>query len=358
MTAQYPPIEPYDVGMLEVGNGNHIYWETCGNPAGRPALVVHGGPGSGCSIGARRWFDPDRYRIILFDQRGCGRSLPHAGEHDTDLTHNTTAHLLADMERLRRHLGVPSWLLYGSSWGSTLALAYAQRHPSQVTGIVLVSVTMTRRIDVDWLYGGVARFFPAEWARFRDALPTIHRTSLSRADPSRGEDGLAGRGGDLVAGYARWLSDRDPAERAAAAEAWCTWEDAVISLESNGQPGAYGSRPPRARLALARICSHYFSHGAWLDEGVLLRDAGRLAGIPGVLIHGRHDLGGPYRVAWELARAWPDATLIGVTDSGHTGSASLGTHLRATLDRFAAPPATPNSDSSHHPTTTVVPPAP
>ncbi|WP_261564447.1 prolyl aminopeptidase [Frankia gtarii] len=318
MGSQYPPIEPYDAGMLDVGDGNLVYWEVCGNPAGRPALVVHGGPGSGCSPGARRWFDPDRYRVVLFDQRGCGRSTPHAGDHTTDLRHNTTDHLLADMELLREHLGIDRWLLYGASWGSTLALAYAERHPSRVSGIVLAGVTMTRRSDIDWLYRGVARFFPAEWERFRDALPP------------------ADRDGDLVAGYARLLADPDPTVRQRAADQWCAWEDAVISLESNGQPGAYGGRPPRARLALVRICSHYFAHGAWLDEGVLLRDAGRLAGIPGVLIHGRHDLGGPFDVAWELARAWPGAQLVPVTDSGHTGSDTLGRHLRGALDQFAA----------------------
>ncbi|MCM3882479.1 prolyl aminopeptidase [Frankia sp. R82] len=332
MTPQYPPIEPYDSGLLDVGDGQHLYWETCGNPAGQPALVVHGGPGSGCSPGARRWFDPDRYRIVLFDQRGCGRSIPHAGDHDTELTHNTTHHLVEDMERLRRQLGIESWLLYGSSWGSTLALAYAQRHPTRVTGIVLVGVTLTRRADIHWLYRGVARFFPAEWEQFRLAI--------SGSNGGSGTDGLdESPAGGLVAGYARRLGDPDPAVRAAAADAWCTWEDAVISLESNGRPGAYSSRPPRARLALARICTHYFGHGAWLEEGILLRNAGRLAGIPGVLIHGRHDLGSPYRIAWELARAWPGAELIGVTDSGHTGSATLGNHLRSALDRFAVSPS-------------------
>ncbi len=321
MSDRYPPIEPYAAGLLDVGDGNHVYWETCGNPAGRPALVVHGGPGSGCSPGARRWFDPDRYRVILVDQRGCGRSTPHAGDHDTELTHNTTEHLLADLEQLRRHLAVDAWLLYGASWGSTLALAYAQRHPGRVTGIVLAGVTMTRRADIDWLYRGVARYFPAEWERFRDGLPS------------------ADRDGDLVVGYARLLNDPDPDVRTRAADAWCAWEDAVISLESAGRPGAYGDRPARARLALSRICSHYFAHGAWLDEGVLLRDAHRLAGIPGTLIHGRHDLGGPYQAAWELARAWPDAELIGVADSGHTGSQTLGRHLRTALDRHTHTPA-------------------
>ncbi|SNQ51803.1 putative proline iminopeptidase [Frankia canadensis] len=325
MDARYPAIEPYASGFLDVGDGDLVYWEACGNPDGWPALVVHGGPGSGCSAGVRRWFDPRRYRVILFDQRGCGRSTPHAGDHDTELRHNTTAYLLADMERLRRHLGVDTWVLYGSSWGSTLALAYAQRHPSRVTGIVLVGVTTTRRSEIDWLYHGVARHFRTEWERFRAALPAADRA----------ENG-AGAGLRLVGGYARLLNDPDPAVRARAADAWCAWEDAVISQESNGRPGAYGGRPARARLALTRICAHYFSHGAWLDEGVLLREANRLAGIPGVLIHGSQNLSAPIRTAEELAYAWTDAELIAVPDSGHTGSAALGRHLRHALDHVAA----------------------
>jgi proline iminopeptidase len=273
--------------------------------------------------------------VILFDQRGCGRSTPHAADHGTDLGTNTTEHLLADMERLRRHTGVDAWLLYGSSWGSTLALAHAQRHPSRVSGIVLVGVTTTRRSEIDWLYSGVARFFPAEWERFRRALPPADpgsdRGRVTCDDIGTGD----GSGLRLVAGYARLLDDPDPAVRARAADAWCAWEDAVVSLESNGRPGAYGGRPARARLALARICAHYFARGAWLDEGVLLREAGRLAGIPGVLIHGRQDLSSPIDTAWELARAWPSAELVTIPDSGHTGSPALGHQLRAALDRFA-----------------------
>ena len=157
----YPPIEPYDHGMLDVGDGNHVYWETCGNPDGKPALVVHGGPGSGCTPGQRRGFDPDRYRAVLFDQRGCGRSTPHASDPATDMSVNTTAHLIADMERLREHLGIERWLLHGGSWGSTLILAYAQRHPDRVSEIVIPSVTTTRRSEIDWLYRGVGRFYPA-----------------------------------------------------------------------------------------------------------------------------------------------------------------------------------------------------
>ncbi|WP_028927045.1 prolyl aminopeptidase [Pseudonocardia acaciae] len=317
MPQPYPPIEPYQHGMLDVGDGNHVYWEQCGNPGGKPALVVHGGPGSGCSDGMRRAFDPRRYRAVLFDQRGCGRSVPHAGDPATDMSVNTTEHLLRDMERLREHLGIERWLLFGGSWGSTLILAYAERYPHRVSEIVITGVTTTRRSEIDWLYRGVGRFFPAEWERFRAYLPSSERD------------------GDLVAAYARLMEHPDPSVRVATANAWCAWEDAVISLETNGRPNAYSSRPPDAVLALVRICTHYFSHGVWLEEGVLLREAGRLAGIPGVLIHGRLDLGGPLHTAWELARAWPDAQLITVSDSGHTGSDTMRDHLLTALDTLA-----------------------
>lgn len=317
MHRPYPPIEPHDHGMLDVGDGNHVYWEACGNPDGKPALVVHGGPGSGCSPGNRRYFDPARYRVVLFDQRGCGRSTPHAAEPATDMAVNTTHHLVDDMERLREHLGVDQWLLYGGSWGSTLILAYAERHPERVSQIVIPSVTTTRRAEIDWLYQGVGRFFPEAWSRFRAGAPASERD------------------GDLVAAYARLMEDPDPAVRATAATEWMDWEDAVISQEPNGIPNAYSARPPAATLAFVRICAHYFSHGVWLDEGVLLRDAGRLAGIPGVLVHGRLDLGSPVGTAWELAQAWPDARLVVVADSGHTGSDTMKDELLRALDGFA-----------------------
>jgi proline iminopeptidase len=317
MADLYPPIEPYDDGMLDGGDGNLVYWEVCGNPDGKPALVVHGGPGSGCNERSRRPFDPERYRIVLFDQRGCGRSTPLASDPATDMTHNTTEHLLSDMERLREHLGIDRWLLFGASWGSTLSLAYAERHPERVSEIVLVSVTVTARADIDWLYRGVARYFPGEWERFRAGVP--------EADRNR----------DLVAAYARLMEHPDPDVRTKAATDWCAWEDAVVSLEPKGRHNPYGSRPPDAMLAQVRIITHYFAHGAWLEEGVLLRDAHRLHGIPGVLIHGRLDLGGPLVVAWKLARAWPDADLVAVDDSGHTGSPFMQEQINDALDRFA-----------------------
>ncbi|GAA3198982.1 prolyl aminopeptidase [Dactylosporangium siamense] len=310
----YPLIDPHDEGMLDVGDGNLVHWDVAGNPAGLPAVVVHGGPGSGCTPGTRRYFDPDRYRIVQFDQRNCGRSTPHASSLDADLRHNTTDHLVADMERLREHLGIDRWLLFGGSWGSTLILAYAERHPHHVAGIVIDGVTSTRRREINWLYEGVGRFFPAQWAAFRD---------FAGADD-----------GDVVAAYARLMNSPDPAVRAATAEAWCTWEDAVISLEPNGVPDAYSGRPDDAKQAMVRICTHYAAHAAWLEEGALLRDADRLAGIRGVLLHGRFDISSPLETAWHLTQRWPDAELTVVEDSGHTGSDTMRTLIRAALDSF------------------------
>ncbi|MEI5101865.1 prolyl aminopeptidase [Streptomyces sp. PmtG] len=313
----YPPIEPYERGMLDVGDGNRVYWEVCGNPDGKPAVVVHGGPGSGCGAGARRFFDPERYRIVLFDQRGCGRSTPSAADPTTDMRHNTTWHLVADMERLRHHLGIERWLLHGGSWGSTLILAYAEAHPERVSEIVLSSVTTTRRSEIDWLYRGAARFFPERWDRFLAGAPGTPRD------------------GDVVAAYARLMEHPDAAVRYQATADWCDWEDTVLSGETRGASRPYGDRPSDARLALVRICSHYFSQGAWLEEGALLREAGRLAGIPGVLIHGRLDMCGPPDTAWELNRAWPDAELTIVEDAGHLGSVETLDLVLKALDRFA-----------------------
>ncbi|WP_330294547.1 prolyl aminopeptidase [Streptomyces sp. NBC_00503] len=314
----YPPIEPYDRGMLDVGDGNLVYWEVCGNPDGKPAVVVHGGPGSGCGTQARRFFDPRRYRTVLFDQRGCGRSTPHASDPATDMRHNTTWHLVADMERLREHLGIDRWLLYGGSWGSTLILAYAERHTERVSEIVVPAVTSTRRSETDWLYRGVGRYFPEQWQRFLDGAGGIPRD----ADP--------------VAAYARLVEHPDEAVREKATADWCAWEDAVLSGETKGAALPYTGRPPAARLGFVRICAHYFSHGAWLEEGALLRGAHRLAGIPGVLIHGRLDMGSPLVTAWELHRAWPGSELVVVEDAGHLGDATTRDHVLRALDRFAA----------------------
>ena len=312
----FPPIEPYDHGLLDVGDGNLVYWETCGNPDGKPVLYVHGGPGTGCSPGPRKAFDRERFRIILFDQRNCGRSRPHASDPAVDLSTNTTHHLIADMERLREHLGVQRWLLVGGSWGSTLILAYAQRYPERVTGIVIPSVTTTRRSETDWLYRGAGRFFPEAWDRFRAGVPEQDRD------------------GDLVAAYARLVEDPDPTVRDKAITEWLTWEDAVISAEPNGERGAYSDRPDDAAVAFVRICAHYFANGAWLEEGELLANAHRLAGIPGALVHGRLDMGCTVDTAYELAKAWPDATLDVIEDAGHTGSPAFATAFGIAIDRF------------------------
>ncbi|MGW4230140.1 prolyl aminopeptidase [Streptomyces sp. NPDC004980] len=314
---KYPPIEPHDRGMLDVGDGNLVYWEVCGNPAGKPALVVHGGPGSGSSPRARRYFDPDLYRVVLLDQRNCGRSTPHASDPAADLRHNTTAHLIADMERLRTHLGIDNWLLYGGSWGSTLILAYAERYPERVSEIVIPAVTTTRRSEIDWLYRGAGQIFPEAWDLFRAGVPE-----------AEGPDGL-------VAAYARRTESPDPDVRARATADWCAWEDAVLSMETHTGPPPYTGRPGRDRLAFVRICAHYFAHAAWLEEGRLIRDAHRLAGIPGVLVHGRFDLGGPLTTAWELAKAWPDAELTVIEDAGHLGGPATTRAVLAALDRFA-----------------------
>ena len=320
-----PPVEPYETGMLDVGDGNLIYWETCGNPDGIPALIVHGGPGSGCSVGMRKWFDSERHRIILVDQRNCGRSRPHASDPAADMSLNTTEHLIRDMEQVREHLGVGKWLLRGGSWGATLSLAYAERYPERVCGMLLASVTSTRRSELDWLYRGVGRFFPEAWARFRDYVAADEFRLPTDTEPP-----ISG----LLMAYSRLMEEPDPGVRARAASEWLAWEDAVISLESNGTPGQYSDRPDDAKLAFVRICSHYFANDGFLEDGVLIREAGTLAGIPGVLIHGRNDLGGGVITAWELARAWPGAELIVIEDSGHTGSSSMQEALRLARDRL------------------------
>ena len=309
-------IEPYATGMLDVGDGHRIYWETSGNPDGKPALVLHGGPGSGSTPGRRQNLDPQRYRIVQFDQRSCGRSTPSATDPSTDLASNTTHHLIADIERLRVHLGVERWLVYGLSWGVTLGLAYAQRFPGRVTEMVLMSVTMTRRYDVHWLYHETGRYFPEEWQRFRAGVPEAERD------------------GDLVAAYHRLLNQQpDPDVRARAARDWCAYEDAINSLEHGWTPDPRYTDPD-FRMRFARLCAHYFSHGAWLEEGEILRNAERLAGIPAVLIHGRADYGSPPDVPWLLARAWPDAELH-LIRGGHTGGGDRSALLRDALNRFA-----------------------
>ena len=316
MTNLYPKTEPYNQGMLDVGDGNLVYWELCGNPGGKPALVLHGGPGSGCTKSVRRYFDPDTYRVVLFDQRGSGRSKPHASHPDTDLSGNTTPHLLSDIEALRQHLGIDRWLVFGSSWGSTLALAYAQKHPRRVSEMVLSSVTTSRPSDIHWLYHGVGRLFPEEWARFRAGA------NAPEVDAN------------LVEAYHRLLQDPDPTVRERAAQDWCDWEAAVVSVSPDHTPHPR-YRNAKFRMAFSRIVTHYFCHDVWLEDGILLRNAHLLAGIPGVVIHGRLDLGTPLASAREVAEAWPGSDLVVVHDAGHESrTPGMQENIVAAIDRF------------------------
>lgn len=318
MTDLYPAIQPYAHGLLDVGDGQRIYWETCGNPAGKPAAVVHGGPGSGCTPWHRRLFDPLAYRIVLFDQRNCGRSIPHASDPATVLTTNTTAHLIADMEQLRQHLGVARWLVLGGSWGSTLALAYAETYPERVSEMVLFGVTTGRHAEFDWLFrGGVAVLFPEQWERLRAAAPD--------ANSNR----------EVVVAYHRLLNDPDPAVRQRAANAWCLWESATPAWPPTDTLSPR-FRDPTFAFAFARIVTHYVTHYAWLEDKSLIRNAGALADTPGILINGRFDLQAPLANAWELRRVWQRAELVVVDNAGHSADAPGVTQelIRAT-SRFA-----------------------
>ncbi|WP_116040991.1 prolyl aminopeptidase [Amycolatopsis palatopharyngis] len=319
MADLYPEIEPYDHGRLSVGDGNHVYWEACGDPGGKPAVFLHGGPGGGCSPTHRRLFDPARYRVILFDQRGCGRSTPHASEPGADLTANTTWHLVADMERLREHLGIERWQVFGGSWGSTLALAYAQTHPGRVSELVLRGVFAVRQQELDWfLRGGAGHLYPEQWQRFLEPVPRDRRS------------------GDLIAAYHDLLFDPDPAVHGPAASAWRDWEAATVTLIPAPEAPVV-PRDPAYALAFARIENHYFANLGWLDTDQLLRDAGKLSGIPGVIVQGRHDVVTPPVTAWELAQAWPEAELTIVPDAGHAFSEpGIRDALVAATDRFAS----------------------
>ena len=326
----YPPIEPYTSGLLDVGDGQQIYWEECGNPSGKPAVFLHGGPGAGSSPANRRLFDPQRYRIVVLDQRGCGRSLPHAGAADLspdDVSVNTTWHLVADLERLRIDRGLDSWLVFGGSWGSALALAYAERHPDRVTELVLRGIFTLRRSELDWYYNGPAGQIRPEW-RERFLAPLVGPGGSQRFD------------GDAIEAYRRLLFDPDPAVHAPAAVAWTTWEAATLTLVEDAALVEEFSDPDFA-LAFARIENHYFSHAGWFSttesgEGQLIADAGRLAGIPGVIVQGRYDLATPAVTAWDLSRAWPQAELRMVDGAGHAYTEpGILTQLIAATDRFA-----------------------
>ncbi len=317
MSGLYPAAEPYDHGLLDVGDGQRVYWETCGNPDGKAAVVLHGGPGSGCTPWWRRLFDSAAYRVVLFDQRGCGRSTPRVDDPDVDLATNTTHHLLTDIERMREHLGIERWLVLGGSWGSTLGLAYAEAHPGRVSELVLFSVVTTTAQEVAWVTRDMGRVFPEQWNRFREAVPPAERD------------------GSLVDAYARLLVDPDPAVRAAAARAWCDWEDTHVSLVPGYTPNPRYD-DPTFRMIFARLVTHYWRHAAWLEDGILLRRADRLAGIRGVMVNGRLDVSGPPDIAWQLAQAWTDAELVLLDAAGHGTGPGLEETLVAATDRFAA----------------------
>ena len=317
MRSFYPELEPYDSGHLDAGDGQRIYWETSGNPDGKPVVFLHGGPGGATTPNHRRLFDPARYRIVLFDQRGCGRSEPHASEPEADLSTNTSWHLVADMEQLREHLGVERWMVFGGSWGSALALAYAQTHPENVTELILRGVFTLRASELEWFYeGGAAALFPDLWEDFIDPVPFDER-------------------GHLIRSYSRLLSDPDPAVHVPAAVAWSRWESSTITLLPRPDVVETFTEEKYA-VAFARIENHYFMNGGWWEDGQLIRDATKLAGIPGVIVQGRYDVCTPPMTAWDLHRAWPDAELQIVPDAGHAYDEPgiLDALIEAT-DRFA-----------------------
>jgi len=290
----YPPLEPYAQGLLDVDGYHEIYFEQCGNPVGEPVLVVHGGPGGGSNPAMRRFHDPARHRIVLFDQRGCGRSQPFAS-----LEANTTGHLVQDMERLRRHLGIDRWQLFGGSWGSTLSLAYAIAHPARVTSMILRGIFLLRRAEIAWFYqDGCNWLFPEAYQAFAALIPADERA-------------------DMVAAYHRRLTGSDEAERARAAAAWSRWEAETLSLRPDPLRVSQFEDPHFA-LAFARIECHYFINGGFLPrDGYLLEQAPLLAGIPGIIVQGRYDVVTPPRSAVDLHRAWPDSELVMIDDAGH-----------------------------------------
>ena len=310
--APYPEIEPGTSGMLPVSALHTLYYEECGNPRGKPVVFLHGGPGGGSNARCRRFFDPEAYRIVLFDQRGCGRSTPHA-----ELAENTTWDLVADIERLREHLGIERWQVFGGSWGSTLALAYAQTHPERVTELVLRGIFLLRRRELEWFYQqGCDALFPDAWEHYLAAIPPAER-------------------GDLIGAYHRRLTHADPAVRIAAARAWSVWEAATSFLYQDREH-IQASAADGFALAFARIESHYFVNAGFLDrDDQLLRDVGRIRHIPAVIVQGRYDVVCPLRSAWDLHRAWPEADLQIVPDAGHSAFEPGNLHaLIEATDRF------------------------
>lgn len=312
----HPPIEPYETGLLPVSNGNSIYWEVSGNPNGKPALYLHGGPGSGLGRGDyRRRFDPQKYRIVGIDQRGCGRSRPLASESVDDLATNTTEALIADIEAVRAHLGIAAWLFSGVSWGATLSLAYAEAHPDKVTELVLAAVTTTSREEVDWVTEGVGRIFPEAWQRFERASGRLP-------------------GERVVEAYARRLASPDMEDRLQAARAWNAWEATHISLDPNWAPSAKWLDETLG-LQFATLVTHYWANDGFLRNGAeILSRLPSIEHIPAVLIHGRRDISSPVITAWELHRRWSSSRLVIVETEGHGGSQCYR-EMQLALDGFA-----------------------
>lgn len=312
MADYYPSLESYAVHRLAVDALHEIYVEECGNPEGLPVVFVHGGPGGGCTPDNRRFFDPARYRIVLFDQRGCGRSRPHA-----ELTDNTSGKLVADMERIRELLGIERWLVFGGSWGSTLSLLYAETYPERVRALVLRGIFLATQAELDWFYrGGIANIFPDHFADFIAPIPQGER-------------------GDLVRAYYTRLTDPDPDVRQRAAENWSLFEARCSTLlPSESLVNLYTG--PEVAIAVSRIECHYFTNDCFLAPDQLIRDVRRLAAIPGVILQGRYDVVCPPAAAWRLKQAWPEAELRFIADSGHAASEpSTRSALVETTDRFA-----------------------
>jgi len=292
----YPPIEPYETGVLDVGDGHVVYYQRSGTRGAKPAVFLHGGPGGGISPNHRRLFDPALYDVMLFDQRGCGRSTPHAS-----LEANTTWHLVADMERLRMLMGVQRWLVFGGSWGSTLALAYAETYPERVSELVLRGIFTVSRAELDWYYQrGASEVFPDKWGLFQAPIPEAER-------------------GDMRAAYRKRLTGDDPDAQIEAAKAWSVWEGQTLTLLPDPVITS-GFENPNFALAFARIENHYFVHGGWLEEGQLIRDASRLQHIPGTIVQGRYDMVCPVRTAYALHKAWPQADFRLIEGAGHAWS--------------------------------------
>jgi len=313
----YPPIEPYESGELIVGDGHRVYWEQSGNPEGKPVVFLHGGPGAGTSPWHRRFFDPERYRIVLFDQRGSGRSTPHASDPRADLRYNTTWHLVADMELLRRNLAIAAWQVFGGSWGSALALAYAEAHPHRVTELVLRGIFTLRRHELEWFYeGGASVIFPDLWEDFIAPIPVLERSRLIEA-------------------YHRRLFDPDPGVHIPAGVAWSRWEASTLTLLADDSL-VEEMTDPAAATAFARIENHYFMHGGWFEEGQLIDGVDAVRGIPAVIVQGRYDVCTPIMTAWDLHRAWPEAEFVVVPDASHSASEpGIARALRAATDGFA-----------------------